>query len=562
MTVAKEKCEMKTKKHKIVTFKLEPRASTYPVDYYVSELQRYVQSTQSPGSDSGTGSFEEESIHQGALLSTLLRKLTTDLKMAYSSFVEEFVMDERQGVSRLLDVLKQVHEEQGCTTANKKLHNKSLTDEHDCLLSLKLATRVPESIDQMVAHPGGMEEVTACLMSSFTKARTLALELLTITCSAKDGNTRVLESFTMFKFKFGESARFKMLVGMMSNPGYTVITFQIAALQMLNRLLDSAASPNMRVYLQQELEVAGLDLQQLQGSCNSVDEPADKVATLKNEVSLWKNNYIDVEVIADNMLKVNGDNILMKNKVTHLQNNLMALEHERVAVYRTEQDLRDECARLRLRLDQLESREPSDDEDGPPVVPPRVNLTGSASSRSSSHRGVMDKILPRGNSNSLTSLSTSSTHRLSSSSNSPGTLPKSHHKRSPTVEPDLIVTCPLPWLMQPEAAIKFNASHSVDPYIPVYQDIDVYAPSNYHHANGYYETRTRSFNQQRPLPPTPMKASKYGHDAGPYVPLYHEPPTYIPAPDYAKSRCAAVEHEIDVIESAFDGIDVGKRAFF
>lgn len=188
------------------------------------------------------------------------------------------------------------------------------------------------------------------------------------------------------------------------------------------------------------------------------------------------------------------------------------------------------------------------------------------------------------NSQSLSSGSTASTHQISSPSYSPGTVPRSgtftpasSHPSSPQQSsvrssPQMAVS------VNGQKFNQINTSQTLDRqinspdnrplklvinkeslglYLPSYHDNDPYAPHvpSQKGSNSFFGNK----NGYQKLIDTRRPSNRYEHDAGPYIPVYDEPPTFIPAPDYQKTH---VEDEIRVIENAFEGIENRNLAFF
>ena len=66
------------------------------------------------------------------------------------------------------------------TLRSKEHHNffrRALTDEYDCLLCLKHCLRCEETAGKLVGYSHGLYTVAVCIMSNFSKSRTLALEV-------------------------------------------------------------------------------------------------------------------------------------------------------------------------------------------------------------------------------------------------------------------------------------------------------------------------------------------------------------------------------------------------
>jgi hypothetical protein len=66
----------------------------------------------------------------------------------------------------------------------------------------------------------------------------------------------VSEALSTLRLRFGEPVRFRFLVGMLNSAGGCP-ELQAAGLSFLNTLIETAATPQSRLYLQAELEQAG-----------------------------------------------------------------------------------------------------------------------------------------------------------------------------------------------------------------------------------------------------------------------------------------------------------------
>ncbi|KAK7476777.1 hypothetical protein BaRGS_00032004, partial [Batillaria attramentaria] len=261
------------------------RAPIYTVSHYVAYLRRFVADTE--GSRSGSGkstksgrddqnSRPADGIHP---LSYFLRKLMLDLKVSYDSFVRDFVRAPNDGLSLLLRLLANLQNAESSkgkssgslnhSTSRLDDYKRSITDEHDCLLCIKYSLRVQNAISQLANDADGLQRIAGGAMGTNSKARVTCLE-------------------------YGESVRFKILVNMLHTRGPSQVLFQVTSLKLFNTLLNSCPSANQRVYLQQELISAGLDLQFLsecaQGDGLEYDD-------LKREIHEWKTRYIDVDLL-------------------------------------------------------------------------------------------------------------------------------------------------------------------------------------------------------------------------------------------------------------------------
>ncbi|XP_037073960.1 uncharacterized protein LOC119095191 [Pollicipes pollicipes] len=228
----------------------EPRPPLYNAEMYALGLRRwgrkggtrqYIEGREGPerhgqrdrkrrDSKAERAARQEMGMRQFANVSDLLKKLRQDLRMSYPSFVREFVTDPYDGVTGLLDLLKMIQLSQtdyaasmNGTLRSKEHHNffrRALTDEYDCLLCLKHCLRCEETAAKLVGYSHGLYTVAVCIMSNFSKSRTLALELLTVACETRPrGHQQVMEAASTLRLRFGEPVRFKFLVGMLTSFG-------------------------------------------------------------------------------------------------------------------------------------------------------------------------------------------------------------------------------------------------------------------------------------------------------------------------------------------------------
>lgn len=295
-------------------------------------------------------------------VSELLRNLKFDLKLAHAGFVSDFVRDPNNGVSLLLDLLKSfqagtnAEENNNVNAYGKKnqAHNpkKTMADEHECLLALKHATRYQESVEKVMEHPSGLYLIASCLMSGFSKSRIVALELLIKVCeTGQDGNSQVLKAMSTLRLRFGEPVRFKFLVGMLSSPAPKTLTFQTYCLSFLNKLLETCKNVCERVYLQCELEEAGMDTKLLQKFSEHRDSTDHKAYTEAWRV--WKKTYVDVESLVTVSKRLITDNKQLRTEVEKLKESSKKLEEDKCSLKTTEKELTDQCTQLQHKVNTL-----------------------------------------------------------------------------------------------------------------------------------------------------------------------------------------------------------------
>ncbi|XP_021373362.1 formin-like protein 1 isoform X2 [Mizuhopecten yessoensis] len=278
-----------------ILFNQQTRKSVYSAQQYCDHIRKYLQSL-SGQTEGNSGSRDERP------MSYLLRKLKVDLQMSFQSFVQEFLREPLLGIGLLLATLKAV---QKCTsdfsraTAKVKAINSKrlLTDEHDCLLCLKFALREQEATNLLLDESYGLECVASALMSSFTKSRLVALEIMSLVLTDSKGFSRNLDCFTYFRLKNCEPVRFRFLVSMLMSTGSQNVAFQVCCMKFINSLL--AASPNMnsRVFLQNELITAGLDADTLKQSVDT--ESSLEHIELGRELTEFHETFVDVDALIE-----------------------------------------------------------------------------------------------------------------------------------------------------------------------------------------------------------------------------------------------------------------------
>ncbi|KAF0308886.1 Formin-like protein 3 [Amphibalanus amphitrite] len=300
-------------------------------------------------------SKQEMSMRQFSNVSELLKKLKQDLKLSFPSFVREFVAEPYDGVTALLDLLKMIQLSQtdyaasmNGTLRSKEHHNffrRALTDEYDCLLCLKHCLRCEETAGKLVGYSHGLYTVAVCIMSNFSKSRTLALELLTVACETPPrGHEQVLEAASTLRLRFGEPVRFKFLIGMLTSFG--VASFQVACLQFLNKLAETAADRKERVHLQAEIEEAGFDVNVIKKFLSSSN---NEHAAIRAELERWQRQYTDVEELYQLLQTEREQSSRLRQQKDQLKDDIKRHEN-------TIQTLRLTEARYRSRVEELEKQ--------------------------------------------------------------------------------------------------------------------------------------------------------------------------------------------------------------
>lgn len=80
------------------------------------------------------------------------------------------------------------------------------------------------------------------------------------------GHSSVSEAISTLRLRFGEPVRFRFLVGMMMSTGGQKELLS-SGLRFLNKFMDTAGSSQKRLYIQAELDQAGLDISVIKKAC-------------------------------------------------------------------------------------------------------------------------------------------------------------------------------------------------------------------------------------------------------------------------------------------------------
>ena len=190
--------------------------------------------------------------------------------------MKEFISEPNNGVTLLLDLLKVIQLSQTNiggvnSTIDSKVQQtvlkKALTDEHEVLLCLNHCTETEDGGMCLVDHPSGLFTISVCVMSNFSKSRILALQILTNICRINKGHQSCSDAISMLRLRFGESVRFKFLVGMLNS--FNSGAFLISCLRFINTFVETASDYRERVHIQVEMEEAGFDISQLKTFASS-----------------------------------------------------------------------------------------------------------------------------------------------------------------------------------------------------------------------------------------------------------------------------------------------------
>ncbi|KAK4874813.1 hypothetical protein RN001_014173 [Aquatica leii] len=307
-----------------------------------------------------TPAMSEMSLRQFGTVSELLTKLKADLRLAYPSFIQEFVSDPHDGVTLLLELLRTIQLSQGSNNGNNtsvrippSMQRRALLDELTCLQCLLCCCiRYSESIRRLTASSAGLFTLAVCIMSNVNKSRIIALQLLTKACEPSgNGHSVVSEAMSTLRLRFGEPVRFRFLIGMLTSAGGQEELLS-CGFKFINTLLDTAGTAQKRLYLQAELEQAGLDIDAIK-KIVSIKSPCAELVF--EELERWSKNHINIDGLVVRVKTVEKQNDFLKDKVKLLEKRIQILQEEKGVLMSLEQCLKERCTELQDEVASLKS---------------------------------------------------------------------------------------------------------------------------------------------------------------------------------------------------------------
>ncbi|KAK7576360.1 hypothetical protein V9T40_012646 [Parthenolecanium corni] len=290
----------------------------------------------------------EMSLRQFLSISDLLNKLKTDLRLAYLSFVQEFVSDPIDGITLILELLRSIqlndsNQQIKVTPAN---HRRALLDENSCLQCLQYCLRCEETTRRLAMSSAGLFTLAVCIMSSVSKSRILALELLSEICrySHTSGHNAVSEAISTMRLRFGEPVRFRFLVSMLNGASTDLL---LAGLQFINTFLETSPNKQIQLYIQAELEQAGLNCETFK-KILSVKENQDELVL--DEFNRWSKLYINIEVLTNDFEYKCKEVSALKGRIAQLEAEMRLLQNEKETLTARENSFKERFNDLEYRL--------------------------------------------------------------------------------------------------------------------------------------------------------------------------------------------------------------------
>ncbi|XP_001946564.2 uncharacterized protein LOC100166066 isoform X2 [Acyrthosiphon pisum] len=314
------------------SFQDQPRPPVYNVEDYAGSLRKFGK--RGPASDVNNGDSSESketemTLKEFTSATELLEKLNSDLKLAYFSFVQEFVGDPIDGVTLLLELLKTIQQngtQTKCTPANQR---RIALDENACLQCLKYCMRCQDAARKLAISPAGLYTLAACIMSTVNQSRLLTLELLTKACCESgtvDGHNTVSDAMSTMRLRFAEPVRFRFLVGMMSGSGSSGMELLLAGLKFINAFTETCPDLQTKFYVQAELKQAGFKPAAI---LKNISNKSPLLSSVSDEIYRWQKNFINVESLKRQHDEVIREAKSLREKVTMLEKKIHILQEEK-----------------------------------------------------------------------------------------------------------------------------------------------------------------------------------------------------------------------------------------
>ncbi|XP_030022203.1 uncharacterized protein LOC115441525 isoform X2 [Manduca sexta] len=298
---------------------------------------------------------EEMRLRQFGTPSELLTKLRADLRLSFPSFVQEFACEPLDGITLLLELLRNVQLSQSGEGMRgpPSVRRRPLLDELACLQCLwSCCSRYPDCVRRLVAAPNGVYTLTVCIMSTVNKSRILALQLLTKSCyPPANGHSMVSEALSTLRLRYGEPVRFRFLVGMLQSSGGSG-DLQAAGLAFINALLISAPTPQRKLYIQAELEQAGFDIVTLKKMVAKLQTPNDQVIS---EIETYEKQLIDIDTLSEKANEAQKEKDALRCKLELLEKRVKILQEEKGILLSLEKCLKEKCCELQEEVSTLRS---------------------------------------------------------------------------------------------------------------------------------------------------------------------------------------------------------------
>ncbi|XP_065183760.1 formin-like protein isoform X2 [Sycon ciliatum] len=297
---------------------VQPRYSTF---FYTEQLQRHMDPALR------TRKLKKKHLKGLLRLHDILQSLEVDLRTNPGEWIREFIDDPNRGAYLMIQLLTDIQNPPPPVKLKKGYEaldrNPELFDEHICVLCLKAIMANRYGFTAVLNIEDSIRVLTLSLRNPQPKTRALVLKLLITAAITPGGHRKTLSALDHLQRITGERRRFENLVAQLTEEPLDH-HFQVAALCFINSLVHTAASMNLRVFLQQELKSVGFDPDLVERSLRGRQD----VGVLR-ELEQWRSNVVDVQGVMDEFLMLRNRSNLLRDEVDLLQGRIDDGEKER-----------------------------------------------------------------------------------------------------------------------------------------------------------------------------------------------------------------------------------------
>lgn len=161
-----------------------------------------------------------------------------------------------------------------------------------------------------------LKAIILCLKINSLKTQALVVKMLAQACIQSEYYERVVEALQFYTKATRETKPFEMLVTLMYQQPITP-QFQTLCLIFFNSLISITPTFNLKVFHQQEIEDAGLDVEHLERTLEGME-----AASVRQCLKTWQENYINVQNVMDEFVSLRERTKYLRDEVDLLQTKL------------------------------------------------------------------------------------------------------------------------------------------------------------------------------------------------------------------------------------------------
>lgn len=288
----------------------------------------------------------------------ILRSLEVDLRThPNTTWLREFIDDPFRGHVALIEFLQYLHLNQppcgdldvGKRKGRPDVLARDFVDEHLCLLCLRVLMKNKYGFQSVMGVEDSLKAIILCLKINSLKTQALVVKMLAQACIQSEYYERVVEALQFYAKATRETKPFEMLVTLMYQQPITP-QFQTLCLIFFNSLISITPTFNLKVFHQQEIEDAGLDVERLERTLEGME-----AASVRQCLKTWQENYINVQNVMDEFVSLRERTKYLRDEVDLLQTKLEELQKENTNLRKTNTELDQQAEDYRLRATELQT---------------------------------------------------------------------------------------------------------------------------------------------------------------------------------------------------------------